>query len=824
MNPLRKNQEEALHYFKQHYYENKETRGILSMCCGSGKTRTFYEIMKYCFSQNEKLCIYTTSRILLVENAIQEILEYLYLENTNAKNITKDFCIMVKVSNFNIENIKKNIHIKFNQKYKDKDSLFNEFFSKKIDFVILGLSSNTYDYSESFDYNNIIINEQLRQNKNILIVTTYDSLVKMYIETRPDLIICDESHHLVSDNNKLTNKIIDTKLLNTINPNKYLFMTATPLTIKDIIQNNKSTTIYSMENEYIFGKCFYEYTFYDGIQDKCIVSFDVLGYDKLILKNNNPVSVIEKQTIYFNVVIEQMLKTMIEFNLKRTIVYISNQEKAKKMKTMVENAIKNNSDYNNIGVNWIISEDNHSVKTKRIEWFKDTEVTNDNKISKILISVNIFDEGIDIPICDSVLFAESRHSETQIVQNIGRALRLHPTKQKAYVILPVYFPEHLDENINEKNKLEGFSDIFNICNKLLRQNIRQMYSRKYIGAVSERGENKKEESFNKINNGKEINRNSKIYDENNKEYPSNIESITITKVDIERNENAQNIIFQDNTEDYEKYKKSVQLNKIQNLYDLNLFNKNETKIIIQDILPHNVFKESFISYGDLLYNETNSYDYSILYLKHNPILRNYIDLIINTSCEWEKYQNDLINDLFFNKNIHDETKQQLQLQDFLKLPIFPKKYYSNVWRNWSQYLKKQLKEDDVIPNKKKPASYTSRAHENFNHLHNSSWNLTPIRSESILEFLSYIKTYYNIDNMELKCFVNHNITGECKYIYLYFEKELIFTINNTGKISYTPHNFKNTSFTPTPSQFNKNRSLQIKGIDVINVFNNIHLD
>ena len=112
MNPLRKNQEDAMHYFKKHYYENKETRGILSMCCGSGKTRTFYEIMKYCFEQNEKLCIYATSRILLVENVIQEILEYLYLESITPQNIhfkVEDICILVKVSNFNIENIKNNI-------------------------------------------------------------------------------------------------------------------------------------------------------------------------------------------------------------------------------------------------------------------------------------------------------------------------------------------------------------------------------------------------------------------------------------------------------------------------------------------------------------------------------------------------------------------------------------------------------------------------------------------------------------------------------------------------------------------------------------------
>jgi superfamily II DNA or RNA helicase len=41
MNNIRVNQLEALLYFKKHYYENNQTRGLLSMCCGSGKNQLF---------------------------------------------------------------------------------------------------------------------------------------------------------------------------------------------------------------------------------------------------------------------------------------------------------------------------------------------------------------------------------------------------------------------------------------------------------------------------------------------------------------------------------------------------------------------------------------------------------------------------------------------------------------------------------------------------------------------------------------------------------------------------------------------------------------
>ena len=41
------------------------------MCCGSGKTFTFYNIMKKCIEKGEKIFIYSTSRILLVSEIVK---------------------------------------------------------------------------------------------------------------------------------------------------------------------------------------------------------------------------------------------------------------------------------------------------------------------------------------------------------------------------------------------------------------------------------------------------------------------------------------------------------------------------------------------------------------------------------------------------------------------------------------------------------------------------------------------------------------------------------------------------------------------------------
>jgi hypothetical protein len=53
------------------------------MCCGSGKTRAFYEIIKICISKEEIFFIYTTSRRLLIKDIIRDLIEWIYYENIN---------------------------------------------------------------------------------------------------------------------------------------------------------------------------------------------------------------------------------------------------------------------------------------------------------------------------------------------------------------------------------------------------------------------------------------------------------------------------------------------------------------------------------------------------------------------------------------------------------------------------------------------------------------------------------------------------------------------------------------------------------------------
>ena len=671
MNNLRSNQIEAVKRFKEYYYDfinNDEynTRGILSMCCGSGKTRTYYEIIKKCISLNEKLFIYTTSRILLIQGIVQDIIEWIYREHI-------DIDILIKVSDFNIKTIKTEIITKNNNdplfKVKDFESFFNKI--KKKNIILLGNDEKNLEDSLKSRY--------ILDGKKILIITTYDSINKIikgisnYNKNSndkiiPDLLTCDESHHLVSsDNNIITARTIFEENSN-FTPAKYLFMTATPLKI--IKRNNtddyiNNDIIYSMDNEDKYGKIFYEYSFYEGICDKYILNFDVIflceknTIDKAIedikfkIKDDKHN---EQQFLYFNIISQYLLKTIIKYNLKHTLVYLSNKAKVKILYDILQKNINDNKLDNNIG--YIISDQKKKDRKNNLKIFETY-----NGKSKILLTVDIFNEGIDIPICDSILFAEERNSETTIIQNIGRCLRIHKHKEKAYVILPtkIYTFENMEENAFSSK----FKKIRYICD-ILKKPLNYENSRYYIRKT--KGDNK---TFKNENDEEYINEKSGLVDDiitlkgneteqsyindDIKNKITDMSKIILNSYEIKSSfsEKLANI-------NLEELKYKVQNAKITNLYDLTIFFTQKCIIIDK---PHLYYKNDWLCYGDFLFNKIYTYE------EARKIIQSLNLNNIKSPKEWYDYYNNIIN-LAFKNNCDVEL-----INKIIYIPYDPKTYY-----------------------------------------------------------------------------------------------------------------------------------------------------
>ena len=427
-------QKEALHNFIDHYYNKKEKRGILCACCGYGKSYLIYKIIKECINnRGEKLFIIATSRIKLIEQLGPDLDKW----NKNDKNKWK-LQISILCSE-DISSSGKKFNIRQEEiidKINNKNNTINIFLT-------------TYNSAKK------IVDEISKYNKKI---ENTDSNSENYLEEiEPDLIILDEAHNTVGcgkNKDKYHQELF--KINENFNASKYLFMTATPL--KMIHKNpfskiNTNETIYSMDNANTYGKTFYYFSFSKAIENKLITNFKTIFLEQnkdLCIPDNiknqiENISSNEKDKQYFNEISSLLVQSMNEYKFIKTIIYISNKTKAQLLKDILEKLQK---EFNKKSSKFVFETykivDDMSYSDKKKEQYKFEKSTR-----AFLISVNIFNEGVDIPCVDSVMFAEERFSQTTIVQNIGRCLRLDQNNKNkiGYVIIPnILYEIGVDKN------------------------------------------------------------------------------------------------------------------------------------------------------------------------------------------------------------------------------------------------------------------------------------------------------------------------------------------------------------------------------------------
>jgi hypothetical protein len=78
-----------------------------------------------------------------------------------------------------------------------------------------------------------------------------------------------------------------------------------------------------------------------------------------------------------------------------------------------------------------------------------------------VINVGIFGEGTDAPSLSAVAFLEARKSPIDVVQAVGRAMRITPDKTIGYIICPIVFPPNADpeEWLSSASPEEGWKEL-----------------------------------------------------------------------------------------------------------------------------------------------------------------------------------------------------------------------------------------------------------------------------------------------------------------------------------------------------------------------------
>lgn len=338
-----------------------------------------------------------------------------------------------------------------------------------------------------------------------------------------DLIICDEAHRTTGatfDGEEESSfvRIHDNRY---IQGNKRLYMTATPRIYGEDARKVENVTLCSMDDEALYGKELYTITFSEAVSRKLLVDYkvivlaieeshinrrlqDMLSDQGNSLKVDDAAKIVgcwkalSKQGLFTgNEQLAEPMKRAVAFCQVIEPEYKGNRHKvSSKLISEMFGAVV--SQYQEAEKRVLPAQDpdaeldpalsmkceaehvdgsmNASEKGSRLEWLKaDTE----ENTCRILSNVRCLSEGVDVPALDAVLFLTPRSSQVDVVQSVGRVMRLSPGKQQGYVILPVVIPagvepkEALDNNETYRvvwhvlNALRAHDDRFDaMINKL----------------------------------------------------------------------------------------------------------------------------------------------------------------------------------------------------------------------------------------------------------------------------------------------------------------------------------------------------------------------
>lgn len=221
-----------------------------------------------------------------------------------------------------------------------------------------------------------------------------------------DYIIYDEVHHIVADTGK--------KIFDYFKPEFMLGLTATP-------ERMDNKNVFELFDQNVP----FELRLRDAINNDLVVPFHYYGIrDKLVDYDSKDKMVIAKAIANQDNI--EFIKEQIEKHRKKDeklkcIAFCTNIQSCK---LMAEELYEEG--YNTISLTGI------NDTGVRIKAFNDLQ--DDNNPLEIICTVDILNEGVDIPQINMVLFLRPTESQTIFIQQLGRGLRKYPGKEYVTVL------------------------------------------------------------------------------------------------------------------------------------------------------------------------------------------------------------------------------------------------------------------------------------------------------------------------------------------------------------------------------------------------------
>ncbi|MER5304105.1 type ISP restriction/modification enzyme [Streptomyces lasiicapitis] len=281
-----------------------------------------------------------------------------------------------------------------------------------------------------------------------------------------DLILCDEAHRttgatLTAGDESNFVKVHDNDY---IQSTRRLYMTATPRLFSEEAKTdarNTETVLCSMDDESLYGPEFHRLGFGKAVEQGLLTDYKVLiltidegkvaeSLQQQLADDNNELSLDDAAKIVgcWNGLAKRTGKLADgsgfepgEAPMRRAVAFARNinesKELAKRFREVVQAYDGADEEILQCDVDHVDGTFNTLRRNDLLDWLKQDPGPSK---ARILSNARCLSEGVDVPSLDAVLFLHPRNSVVDVVQSVGRVMRLAEGKKYGYIILPVAVP------------------------------------------------------------------------------------------------------------------------------------------------------------------------------------------------------------------------------------------------------------------------------------------------------------------------------------------------------------------------------------------------
>lgn len=466
---LREHQQRASDKFHEHFQNND--RGKLIMACGTGKTFTSLKIAER-ETNGKGLVLFFVPSIALLGQTLRE-----WTAEAEKPIFSICICSDPEVS-----------------KRKCKDGDERDGYS--VEDLALPASTYVPDILKQLE-----VSRKTHTHGMTVVFSTYQSIeviarAQKKFGTPFDLIVCDEAHRttgvtLKGEDDSVFVKVHDNDF---IQAQKRIYMTATPRLYNDSSKEKaKESDAYlcSMDDEAMYGPEVFRIGFGEAVDKKLLSDYKVLV---LTLKENQIPEALQQSIADKNkeintddasklvgcinalskrmLVDEGLLKASDPSPMHRAVAFCQNIKISKKI-TNTFNEYKDDyyssltqnerEDLVNVSAKHVDGTMGATTRDAKLYWLKNA--SSEGNECRILTNVRCLSEGVDVPSLDAVMFLSARNSQVDVVQSVGRVMRVAPGKNYGYIIIPVIIPSNVspEEALSDN---ERFRVVWTVLNAL----------------------------------------------------------------------------------------------------------------------------------------------------------------------------------------------------------------------------------------------------------------------------------------------------------------------------------------------------------------------